>query len=185
MGNIRCSWLVFYTVSCVGETVTITLVNTLGSENPGTPVENTFHSPNTTNLHIHGLDVSPTQDDVFATNSPGGSLAYTYNIPSDHPSGSFWYHPHFHGSGAIQVGGGMAGAFIVLDKEGDDPFTELNDYVLLCQTFDFQGDDDDGNLLDLSTASGSNQPLNLLDKLSQGRYTMVNGQYLPKIQLQL
>lgn len=79
----------------------------------------------------------------------------------------------------------MAGAFIVLDKEGDDPFTELNDYVLLCQTFDFQGDDDDGNLLDLSTASGSNQPLNLLDKLSQGRYTMVNGQYLPKIQLQL
>ena len=160
-------------------------MNTLGPENPGTPTENTFHSPNTTNLHIHGLDVSPSQDDVFATLAPGGNLVYTYNIPEDHPSGSFWYHPHFHGSGAIQVSGGMAGAFIVLDKDDSHNFTALEDYVLLLQTFDFEGVDDEGNLIELTSLSNSNQQLNLLDKINLRKYTLVNGQYLPKIQLRL
>jgi FtsP/CotA-like multicopper oxidase with cupredoxin domain len=38
---------------------------------------------------------------------------YEYNIPVEHPAGTFWYHPHVHGSTAIQVGSGMAGALIV------------------------------------------------------------------------
>ena len=34
-------------------------------------------------------------------------------IPENHAPGTFWYHPHLHGSTAIQVASGMAGALII------------------------------------------------------------------------
>ena len=53
-----------------------------------------------TNLHTHGLHVSPegTSDNVFIMIEPGQEFSYRYEIPSDHPSGTFWYHPHHHGN---------------------------------------------------------------------------------------
>ena len=67
-----------------------------------------------------GLHVSPegSSDDVFRQVGPNQTASYTYQIPSDHPVGSFWYHPHAHGSSSLQQGGGMAGALIV---EAADP----------------------------------------------------------------
>ncbi|WP_420360335.1 multicopper oxidase domain-containing protein, partial [Agrobacterium vitis] len=50
--------------------------------------------------------------------NPGMKFEYEYNIPVDHPAGTFWYHPHRHGSTALQVGSGMAGALII---PGDRP----------------------------------------------------------------
>jgi FtsP/CotA-like multicopper oxidase with cupredoxin domain len=41
------------------------------------------------------------------------NFQYEYNIPPDHPAGTFWYHTHRHGSTALQVSSGMAGALIV------------------------------------------------------------------------
>ncbi len=41
------------------------------------------------------------------------TFEYIYNIPSDHPAGTFWYHSHRHGSTALQVSSGMAGAIII------------------------------------------------------------------------
>src|SRR5207253_1275183 len=62
--------------------------------------------------------VSPSgnSDNVFAEVPPGASRLYTYTVPMDHPAGTFWYHPHKHGSVAYQLANGMAGALIV---EGD------------------------------------------------------------------
>jgi L-ascorbate oxidase len=37
-----------------------------------------------------------------------GNLQYQYPLPSDHPTGLFWMHPHRHGSSQTQVGGGMS-----------------------------------------------------------------------------
>lgn len=70
---------------------------------------------NDTNLHTHGLWVSPSgnSDNVMVSIPPGGKFQYRYNISSDHPAGTFWYHPHRHGAGFVQVGSGMAGALIV------------------------------------------------------------------------
>lgn len=78
------------------------------------------HDLYTTNLHTHGLHVSPSghSDNVFREVPPGASFQYTIKIPADHPSGTFWYHPHNHGSVAYQLGNGMAGALIV---EGGPP----------------------------------------------------------------
>jgi FtsP/CotA-like multicopper oxidase with cupredoxin domain len=68
-----------------------------------------------TNFHTHGLHVSPAgnSDNVFLTVPPGQSQDYEFRIPRDHPSGLFWYHPHFHHFSNEQVRNGMSGALIV------------------------------------------------------------------------
>ena len=78
----------------------------------------TFEKPHglcTTNLHTHGLHVSPSgdADDIFRLIEPKCNRTFTYTIKSDHPSGTFWYHPHKHGSVAYQLSNGLAGALIV------------------------------------------------------------------------
>jgi FtsP/CotA-like multicopper oxidase with cupredoxin domain len=67
---------------------------------------------NTTNLHTHGLHVSPdgNSDNVLLAILPETKFPYEIKVPKNHAPGSFWYHAHTHGSTAIQVGSGMAGA---------------------------------------------------------------------------
>lgn len=99
-----------------GETVRMTLDNKLPDDNcdPGSN-HNVPACFNWTNLHAHGLWVSPTgnSDNVLLEIKPGMAFQYEYNVPADHPSGTFWYHPHRHGSTALQVASGMAGTLIV------------------------------------------------------------------------
>ena len=52
-------------------------------------------------------------DDPELGIQPGQSRQHEYAIGPDHPPGAYWYHPHLHGSTAIQVGSGMAGALII------------------------------------------------------------------------
>ena len=79
------------------------------------------YSFNTTNLHTHGLHVSPdsNSDNVLLAIAPQTRLQYNIALPRDHTRGTYWYHAHTHGSTAIQVGSGMEGALIV----DDDPAT--------------------------------------------------------------
>jgi FtsP/CotA-like multicopper oxidase with cupredoxin domain len=101
-----------------GETIRVNLDNKLpadpscgaGDHTPDAP-----HCFNGTNLHTHGLWVNPAGngDNVLLSINPGVSFDYEYKIPSEHPSGTFWYHTHRHGSTALQVSSGMAGALIV------------------------------------------------------------------------
>jgi hypothetical protein len=44
---------------------------------------------------------------------PGESKEYLFEIPANHPPGLDWYHPHHHGSTAVQAGTGMAGGIIM------------------------------------------------------------------------
>ncbi|HEY2807530.1 MAG TPA: multicopper oxidase domain-containing protein [Steroidobacteraceae bacterium] len=72
--------------------------------------------PDVTNLHFHGLNVPPTchQDEVINTLvQPSGTFDYTVQIPSDEPTGLYWYHPHPHGFSNLQALGGATGAIIV------------------------------------------------------------------------
>ncbi|MHA7282259.1 multicopper oxidase family protein [Arthrobacter sp. TMS2-4] len=73
----------------------------------------------TTNLHVHGLHVSPegNGDNVFVSVDPGGTFDYEYTLPDDHPPGVYWYHPHHHGMVADQIFAGLFGAIIVEDPE--------------------------------------------------------------------
>jgi suppressor of ftsI len=68
-----------------------------------------------TNLHTHGLEVSPlgTSDNVFLHVQPRHVQDYEIRIPADHPSGLNWYHPHAHTNSDQEVRDGMSGALIV------------------------------------------------------------------------
>ena len=68
-----------------------------------------------TNLHTHGLTVSPrgNSDNVFLRVAPGQSQDYEIRLPTNHPSGLFWYHPHPHGFSDEQTRNAMSGALIV------------------------------------------------------------------------
>ncbi|WP_227591353.1 multicopper oxidase family protein [Acinetobacter shaoyimingii] len=90
---------------------------------------NTIGCINTTNLHTHGLHVNPgytippnpnkpndrglAADNVFIKINPQEQQQYQFHINKDHPAGTYWYHAHLHGSTALQVTSGMAGALIV------------------------------------------------------------------------
>ena len=108
-----------------GDTLQVRLFNDLPPEADEHPMDmNMPHGFNTTNLHTHGFHVSPKcnadgtvcSDNVLIEIPPGESQLYEYALPRNHPDGTYWYHPHKHGSAAIQVMGGMAGALII---EGD------------------------------------------------------------------
>ena len=69
-----------------------------------------------TNLHFHGLHVSPNapQDDVLdMMASPGETLHYSVQVPPQQPPGLYWYHTHPHGESYVQDLDGMSGAIVV------------------------------------------------------------------------
>ncbi|WP_432745941.1 multicopper oxidase family protein [Methylobacter sp. G7] len=71
-----------------------------------------------TNLHTHGLHVSPegNSDNTMLSLMSGELFDYEYDL-SLHPGGNLnFYHPHRHGNTAEQMWGGMAGALEVADE---------------------------------------------------------------------
>jgi FtsP/CotA-like multicopper oxidase with cupredoxin domain len=67
------------------------------------------------NLHFHGLNVSPLgdSDNVFRLVKPGETARYRLALPADHPTGMFWYHSHMHQYARWQVWAGMSGGLVV------------------------------------------------------------------------
>ena len=98
------------------------------------------HDPYTTNLHTHGLTVDPggISDNVYRHMEPGTTSEVLVELLPDQPSGTFWYHPHKHGSVSYQFLGGMAGFLIVEGGPGSlDDMPEIQaarDIVMGFQT---------------------------------------------------
>ncbi len=97
-----------YNGSLVGPTLLI---------NPGDRVElslvNSLEEP--TNLHFHGLHVSPSgdSDNAFRQVNPGETAKYTIEISVNHPPGTFWYHSHQNGLAYKHVSQGLSGLIVV------------------------------------------------------------------------
>ncbi|WP_221798445.1 multicopper oxidase family protein [Oceanobacter mangrovi] len=196
-----------------GETARVTLRNHLDPDascegHPEDP--NTPHCFNGTNLHTHGLWISPSgnSDNVLIKINPGVDFQYEYNVPVDHPAGTFWYHPHLHGSTALQVSSGMVGALIIkgerqpqvkagkLVKTGDLDvlLTGFKDRTLVMQQIAYACFDSDGNIIKNSagqwvcSAGQTGEIRNYEDQFgpgswpASGRYTSINGVVLPTIQ---
>src|SRR5256885_12637920 len=101
-----------------GDVLNITYINDLPTRSQETCAVNPCM--NMTNLHFHGLTVSPNapQDDVLGMLAkPGQVLRYSVQIPRDHPPGLFWYHTHPHGESQRQVLDGMSGAIVIEGME--------------------------------------------------------------------
>ncbi|MGD0864144.1 MAG: multicopper oxidase domain-containing protein [Rhizomicrobium sp.] len=104
---------------------------------------------NTTNLHTHGLHVSPktgangvASDDVMLRIPPVGDTMdtsgepstrqYCLQLPTFHAPGTHWYHAHIHGATGIQVMNGVAGA-IIIDEPPDQKIPADNEYIWMVQ----------------------------------------------------
>src|SRR3972149_1470821 len=78
-----------------------------------------------TNIHYHGMNVSPlgNSDNIFNMIVPTQTFDYEVQIPENHPEGLFYYHSHAMGLSEFQVFSGESGGLIV---EGIlDPFPQL------------------------------------------------------------
>lgn len=130
-------------------------------------LENGLKDP--TNLHVHGLHVSPqgNSDNVLVSVDPGTVFDYEYRLPADHPPGVYWYHPHHHGFVADQVFGGLYGAIIVQDPE---PVPVSRERVLVISDIALTGD---GSITAVST----------MEKMMgrEGNLILVNGQLNPAL----
>jgi FtsP/CotA-like multicopper oxidase with cupredoxin domain len=82
--------------------------------------------PEPTNLHFHGLHVSPQGhgDNVWLSIAPGETFAYELALPANE-GGLFWYHPHPHHRLAHQLWQGLAGPLVI--RTSIDAVPELVD----------------------------------------------------------
>lgn len=166
-----------------GDTLFITLDNRLPpnphshSHSHSMPMDiNVPHDFNTTNLHTHGLHVSPSgnSDNVLLSVEPGETFDYEIAIPDDHPPGTFWYHAHRHGSTALQVSSGMAGAIVIEGGLDDVPaIAEAKDRILLFQQIAY---DQEGVI-------ESYDDFGPRGWQASHRQTLINGQVAPTIEL--
>jgi FtsP/CotA-like multicopper oxidase with cupredoxin domain len=96
------------------------------------------HLSEPTNLHFHGLHVSPggRADNIFLEVPEGESAIYEFVVPRNHPAGTFWYHPHLHGRAAKQVAMGLAAPFIVRGELDQIPeVAAAKEHILVLQDF--------------------------------------------------
>jgi FtsP/CotA-like multicopper oxidase with cupredoxin domain len=127
------------------------------------------HLDQPTNLHTHGLHVSPhgNGDNPFLTIAPSDSFDYAIRIPPDHPAGTFWYHPHHHGTVADQIFAGLVGALLV---EGDPDLPAASQQVLLITDISLNGSGRVAQPSTMATMMGR-----------EGDLVLVNGQHQPVI----
>ncbi|MBW8725575.1 MAG: multicopper oxidase domain-containing protein [Inquilinus limosus] len=190
-----------------GDTIRVNLNNQL-PDDPSCAVDDHGHNGphcfNGTNLHTHGLWVNPAGngDNVLLSINPGVKFQYEYNIPGDHPAGTFWYHTHRHGSTALQVSSGMAGALIIRgsrlptkDTRGDldTLLAGLPDRVLVFQQIQYACRDTRGlvKTYEDGTYRCDEEDVGTIENydvfapgkwFASGRYTSINGVVTPTFQ---
>jgi FtsP/CotA-like multicopper oxidase with cupredoxin domain len=125
--------------------------------------------PDPTNLHTHGLHVSPkgNGDNPLVRVDPGGSFDYEYVLPVTHPPGVYWYHPHHHGMAADQVFAGLYGAIIVEDAV---PIPVARERVLVVSDITVD-------------AAGTIASASAMDRMAgrEGTIMLLNGQVTPTL----
>jgi FtsP/CotA-like multicopper oxidase with cupredoxin domain len=183
-----------------GDQLRIKLVNDLPFNPPFLALRDptNYMKPNTTNLHTHGLHVSPgiytdkkplEYGDYVVDPNYGGVLPqgdvrqYVYNLPSNHPAGPFYYHPQYHGSSAIQVASLMQGAIMVRGPVDDLPeMARAKELIFLFQAPYFASNQtpdnygvEDGRLEKLSQVA--NHPTGFgLEKIDPGNAGYIKAQ---------
>lgn len=163
------------------------------------------HDFNLTNLHLHGGHVQPEfatpdparpcagegcapdgrfyGDNVLITVAQGRRARYRWDLDEDatHHEGTQWYHPHTHGSTAIQVINGVAGAFIVegaLDAEASVAATRervmvINELPLAHETTAPLGPND--------VCDERNLSMNNFLGVTEGNPMVLNGRVRPRM----
>jgi len=130
-------------------------------------------------------------DDVLSVIGPGQGNQYLLDLDEDgtHHEGISWYHPHIHGTTAIQVAGGSAGALIIRGSLDEvDGVADARERVLVFSTppvsdggFTPLADglactEDTLTFNDFSIINGVSPQLNVINGLRQPRMLTAPGQ---------
>ena len=131
----------------------------------------TNHLAQATNVHFHGLGVSPEGhgDNSMHMVKPGETWEYVIPIPKDHPPGVYWYHTHGHDFAERQLMGGLSGTLVIEGFQDQLPATKpLRE-----------------RLMALKEVSPSRQgAINAVPKPVNGQVKTINGQLSPVIDIQ-
>ncbi len=139
-----------------------------------------------TNIHTHGLGVSPEDpgDNVFLRLGPLSQHQYSYDIPKDQPAGLYWYHPHYHTSTAHQAWNGLAGPIIV---EGDidavPEIAEMRERTIVVNELWIADDSGEVPFNTVIPIAGA-VPFESMPSVPGSMYFPANGQSIPDITIQ-
>jgi FtsP/CotA-like multicopper oxidase with cupredoxin domain len=128
-----------------------------------------------TNLHYHGLHISPTNnaDNIFLHIKPNQTFNYEFTIPENHHPMMGWYHPHLHGYTAEQLSGGLAGLFVIRGKLDEIPeIKSAREEFIVLQDFSL---DNNGRI--------ANAQMMSLIRGREGDLMTVNGEINPQISI--
>jgi len=163
------------------------------------------HDFNLTNLHAHGAHVQPNyatvvpNDPCLGTGCAPGQRYYGDNVllevpaqqtaqyrwdldeDGPHEAGTNWYHPHIHGSTAIQVINGAAGALVI---EGDldkvPGIAKATQRLMVMQQVPIDSEQT-VPLADGQSCSESTLSVNNFLTVTQLSPTLINGKLRPRI----
>lgn len=127
--------------------------------------------PQATNIHFHGLNVSPQGhgDNSMHMVGPGESWDYEIPVPKDHPPGVYWIHTHAHEAAERQLMGGLSGTLVVEGLQDQVPATRpLKERMFALKEF---SPDESGRL-------------NRVPKPNHVVIKTINGELLPTIDIE-
>ena len=157
-----------------GETLRIKLINDLPPNRDWLPADiSRPHQFNNTNFHLHGSHVSPSgiADNVMRSMAPGHTYDIEIKLPEDHTKGTYWYHPHHHGSADIQLSSGMVGAVIIEGDFADVPqIASARERMLVLTQV-------------VHDANGMIEDFETVFPETATRFLAINGQRRPKIEM--
>ena len=129
--------------------------------------------PQETTLHWHGLPVPPEEDGgPHEAVPPQGRRTYRFTLPEG-CAGTYWFHPHPHGTTHEQVFRGLAGAIIVRPKvPSSDVLSALPETHLFVTDLKLNAD---GSIAENDVNDDMNG--------REGQFLLVNGSYQPTVSL--
>jgi FtsP/CotA-like multicopper oxidase with cupredoxin domain len=148
-----------------GEELRIRLKNSLSD----TSTNLLGHVRNLTNLHTHGLHVSPEPpaDSMAVVLGYGEQYDYVYDMSFETPGHINLYHPHIHGNASEQYWGGLMGALVVED-EPYGPLAAFETHVMVLKDITLSGGLPEAYTSTMEYMHGK-----------EGNLVMVNGQVNP------
>jgi FtsP/CotA-like multicopper oxidase with cupredoxin domain len=152
-----------------------------------------------TNIHTHGLQVSPVgnSDNPYIDLGPTQGCRYEIKVPGPvtppdpfrptQPAGLYWYHPHRHMSTSKQSWSGLAGAIIVegeIDRVPDVAAARERLLVLQELWLDDKGHVPAGVVIPVGGPKGLEVPFTTNPAVPTNIYYTVNGIYQPRMSIQ-
>ncbi|UFS72757.1 multicopper oxidase family protein [Geomonas sp. RF6] len=131
------------------------------------------HQRNITNLHTHGLHVTPNSpgDNVMVQLRPGEEYHYSYDLRYESAGHLNFYHPHVHGTVAEQYWGGLAGPLVIGDG-ADSPLSGFQTHIMMVKDITLSG-----------SAPAAYSTMSDYMRGKEGNIVTVNGQVNPVLQI--